>query len=353
MMAAAAPAAPDTPQAVPLALIDWARSIVARDVERTVLLRSGTAAGWIRERAGVAVGGDTVFFKPEHLQKTGSFKPRATVARLAALSTDERRRGVITVSAGNAGAAYAWAGSRLGIHTTVVMPEAAVRTKVDACRAYGAEVILHGADAGQATDRMLELRDERNLILTHPFNDPYVIAGNASIGFEILEDLPDVDVVVVPVGGGGLIGGIATALKEHRPGVAIYGVEPETSDCLRAALAAGEIVRVHPASIAEGLAAVRTGEWNLPTAQRYVDEVVLVDDDAIREAMRFALERMKQLLEPAGAVGLAAVLSGAVPLRAGQRICVVLSGGNVDVGTIGNLLEGGAVSPAPAAPRAE
>lgn len=333
-----APAAPASPQAVPLTLLDWARAIVADDVERTSLLHSTTAATWIGERTGIAVGEDRVFFKPEHLQKTGSFKPRGAVARLAALTVEERRRGVITVSAGNAGAAYAWAGSRLGIHTTVVMPKSAVRAKVDACRGYGAEVILHGADAGEAADRMLELREAGDLVLTHPFNDPYVIAGNASIGFEILEDLPDIDVVVVPVGGGGLIGGIATALKEHRPSAAVYGVEPETSDCLRAALAASTIVRVHPASIAEGLAAVRTGEWNLPTAQHYVDDVVLVNDEAIREAIRFALERMKQLLEPAGAVALAGVLSGRVPLRAGQRVCVVLSGGNVDVGSVGALI---------------
>jgi threonine dehydratase len=218
------------------------------------------------------------------------------------------------------------------------MPAAAVRSKVDACLGYGAEVVLHGAHVGETAQKVAELAAERRLTLVHPFDDPHVIAGNGSVGLEILDDLPDVDVVVVGIGGGGLISGVATAVKESRPSVRVFGVEPERSTAMTDALAAGRVVPVAPASVADGLGAPYAGAWTLDIVGRYVDEVVLIDDDTILAGLRFAAERMKQVLEPAGAAALAAVLFNRIPLRPGERVCVVASGGNVELSRLGELL---------------
>ena len=164
-----------------------------------------------------------------------------------------------------------------------------------------------------------------------PFDDPEVIAGNASAGVEIIEDLPDVDVVVVPVGGGGLISGVSLAVKELRPSVRVYGVEPDASNAMSLALERNEIVRINPVSVADGLGAPFAGAWTLATVRRYVDEIVLLDDPTILSGLRFAAERMKQVLEPAGAAALAAVLNGRIPIRDGERVCIVASGGNVEI----------------------
>jgi threonine dehydratase len=218
------------------------------------------------------------------------------------------------------------------------MPAAAVRSKVEACLGYGAEVVLHGEHVGETARRVTELVEERGLTLCHPFDDPHVIAGNASVGLEILDDLPDVDVVVMGVGGGGLISGAAAALKERRPSVRVYGVEPVASDAVARALAAGAIVPITPVSVADGLGAPYAGEWTLPMVRRYVDDIVLIDDATILAGLRLAVERMKQVLEPAGAAALAAVVSGRVPIRDGEQVCVVASGGNVETGRLGELL---------------
>jgi threonine dehydratase len=219
------------------------------------------------------------------------------------------------------------------------MPARAVRSKVDASRGYGAEVVLHGEHVGETWARVQELIAERGLTLVHPFDDPEVIAGNASAGLEILEDLPDVDVVVVGVGGGGFISGVATALKESRPNIRVFGVEPVGSDAVSQAIKAGEVVRIDPVSVADGLGAPFAGEWTLPICSRYVDEIVLLDDTSILGGLRFAAERMKQVLEPAGAAALAAVINGRIPIRDGERVCVVASGGNVDISRLGEFLE--------------
>jgi len=328
-----------TEHLVTLEQIREARPLLAGRVHRTPLFSSTTAGRIIAAASGVAIADGRLHLKAEHLQKTGSFKPRGGLVRLAALTPAERRRGVITISAGNAGQSYAWASHEAGVHCVVVMPEGAVRSKVEACAAYGAEVVLHGADVGETFERMQALRDERDLTFVHPFDDPNVIAGNGSIGLELLEDLPDLDVVVVGVGGGGLIAGIAAAVKELRPSVRVYGVEPEGSDALFLALAAGEVVRVQPGSVADGLGSPFAGALPLAMAQRYVDEVILLNDPTILGGLRFAIERLKQVVEPAGAAPLAAVLSGRVPLRDGDRVAVVLSGGNVDVTRLGSLIE--------------
>jgi threonine dehydratase len=315
-----------------------ARARITGLVHRTPMLASSTAARLIRESGGPAVADDRLYVKAEHLQKTGSFKARGLSNRVATLTDEQRRRGVITLSAGNAAQAYAWAGRTADVAVTVVMPNAAVRSKVEACLDYGAEVVLHGADVGETFAEMERLRDERGLTFVHPFDDPEVIAGHGPIGLEILEDLPEVDVVVVGVGGGGLISGIAAAIKESRPATRVYGVEPVESNAMQRALEAGEVVRIQPRSVADGLGAPFAGEWTLAMCRRYLDGIVLLDDPTILAGVRFAIERMKQVLEPAGAAALSAVLFGRVPIADGERVCVVASGGNVDVGRLGELL---------------
>jgi threonine dehydratase len=231
---------------------------------------------------------------------------------------------------------------------TVVMPAGAVRSKVDASLGYGAEIVLHGSHVGETLDKLQELVAERGLRLVHPFDDPEVIAGNASAGAELVEDLPDVDVVVVPVGGGGLISGVSLAVKELKPSARVYGVEPVASNAMSLAVERGEIVRIDPVSIADGLGAPFAGEWTLATVRRYVDEIVLLDDPTILSGLRFAAERMKQVLEPAGAAAIAAVIHGRIPIRDGERVCVIASGGNVETSRLGELIAGAAPLPAPA-----
>lgn len=323
---------------VSLADVHAARARIGGLVHRTPMLSSATAARLLAASGGPRLAGDRLHVKAEHLQKTGSFKARGLSNRIATLDDEERRRGVITMSAGNAGQAYAWAGRAAGVPVTVVMQEAAVRSKVEACLDYGASVVLHGANVGEAFAEMYRLRDERRLTFVHPFDDPAVIAGHGSLGLEILEDLPDVDVVVVGVGGGGLISGVAAAIKETRPGTRVYGVEPTTANAMKLAIEAGRIVRIQPRSVADGLGAPFAGEWTLAMCRRHLDDIVLIDDPTILGGVRFAAERMKQVLEPAGAAALAAVLYGAIPIRDGEQVCVVASGGNVELGRLGELL---------------
>ena len=319
--------------------IEAARERIAGHVHRTPILSSETAAAWTRVATGARIRDDGLVLKAENLQKTGSFKPRGMTNKIATLPDAAKANGVITLSAGNAGQAYAWAGRAAGVPVTVVMPEGAVRSKVDACLGYGARVVLHGAHVGETFAEMERLRDAEGLEFVHPFDDPAVIAGHGSIGLEILEDLPDVDVVVVGVGGGGLISGVAAALKERRPSVRVYGVEPELSNAMSLALERNEVVRIQPESVADGLGAPFAGVWTLAMCQRYLDDIILLDDPTILAGMRFAIERLKQVLEPAGAAALAAVLAGRIPIRDGERVAVVLSGGNVEVGRLGTLLE--------------
>ena len=325
---------------VSLDRIHAARERIAGRVHRTPMLSSATAAQVAAEANGSRVRDDRLFVKAEHLQKTGSFKARAALSKLTSLTREERAKGAITLSAGNAAQAYGWAGREEGVDVTVVMPLKAVRSKVDACVAYGAEVVLHGEHVGSTFERLRELIAERGLTLVHPFDDPEVIAGNGTSGLEILEDLPDVDVVVAGVGGGGMISGVATALKETKPSVRVYGVEPEGSDAVSRAINAGEVVRIDPVSVADGLGAPFAGEWTLPICARYLDDIVLLDDATILAGLRFAAERMKQVLEPAGAAALAAVLHGRIPIGDGERVCVIASGGNVERSRLGEFLEG-------------
>jgi threonine dehydratase len=324
---------------VSLEAIVAAREVVVGHVHRTPMLSSATAARILAVSGGPDVAEGTIHVKGEHLQVTGSFKPRGMTNKVASLTAEERGRGLVTLSAGNAAQAYAWAGREAGVHATVVMPAKAVRSKVDACLGYGAEVVLHGAHVGETLQRVRELEAERGLVYCHPFDDPAVIAGHGSAGLEILDDLPDVDVIVVGVGGGGLISGIAAAVKELRPEARVYGVEPDGANSMTLSLGRGEVVSIQPSTVADGLAAPFAGEWTLAMVQRYIDGLVVIDDATILAGVRFAAERMKQVLEPAGAAALAAVLFNRIPIRAGDRVCVVASGGNVEIGRLGSLLE--------------
>jgi threonine dehydratase len=319
--------------------IEAARARIDGIVHRTPVLSSATAAYWATRAAGVRLADGRLYLKAEHLQKTGSFKPRGMTNKLATLSESARAGGIITLSAGNAGQAYAWAGRAADVAVTVVMPADAVRSKVDACLGYGARVILHGAHVGESLAELERIRDAEGLEFVHPFDDPAVIAGHGSVGLELLEDLPDLDVVVVGVGGGGLISGVAAALKARRPAVRVYGVEPERSNAVSLGLERGEVVRIQPESVADGLGAPFGGVWTLAMCRRHVDAIVLLDDPTILAGMRFAVERLKQVVEPAGAAALAAVLAGRIPIRDGERFAVVVSGGNVEVGRLGSLLE--------------
>jgi threonine dehydratase len=332
---------------VTLAAIRETRELLGDRIHHTPMLSSATAARVAGHRTGARLGDDRLYLKAEHLQKTGSFKARAALARISSLTPEERRRGAITISAGNAGQAYAWAAREAGVPVTVVMPEAAVESKVAACLEYGADVVLHGKHVGESLVRLEELREERNLVLVHPYDDAEVLLGNGSCGLEILEDLPDVDVVVIAVGGGGLLGGVTVALRESRPRTRVYAVEPSGSDALRQAMAAGSPVRLTPVSVADGLNAPSAGRLALDIARRYLEGVIVIEDDAILSGLRFSIERLKQVVEPAGAAALAAVLTGAVPIRAGERVAVILSGGNVATDRLGALLADAAPLGAP------
>ena len=278
-------------------------------------------------------------FKCENLQKTGSFKPRGAVNRIATLDPETADRGVITISAGNHAQGVAYAAARLGIEAVVVMPETAVASKVEATRGYGAECVLHG-DVHAAFEKLRELQQERNLTLVHPFDDPMLIAGHGTVGLEIVDsgDAP-FDAVVVGVGGGGLISGVATAFKALSPQTRVFGVEPEGAATMTSALDAGAVVRLEDLdTIADGLAPPFVGELNLAIVERAVERVVTVDDIEISAAMKMLLERLKLLVEPAGAAAMAALMNGRIPVDPGARVAVILSGGNVDVQRMAEIL---------------
>lgn len=292
-----------------------------------------TSASLLGKKAGIAL-----YLKCENLQKTGSFKARGALNKVWRLDESARQRGVITVSAGNHAQALAWAARMASVRATVVMPRTASQTKADASAGYGATVIRHGS-ALEAFEHAQALAAERELVFVHPFDDAEIMAGAGTTGLEILEQTEDVDAVVVPIGGGGLIGGIAAAIKQLRPSVRVYGVEPDGAAAMRASLDAGRAVRLQSVdTIADGLAAPMAGELTYEAVRRYVDDVVLVSDEEIIAALRALLSRAKLLAEPAGAAAVAAVLTRKLPLRAGERVVAVISGGNVDLEKLKTML---------------
>ena len=285
-----------------------------------------------------------VRLKLENLQFTGSFKERGACNRLEVMNESERTRGVITASAGNHAQAVARHGARLGISVTVVMPEATPLVKVTATRRFGAHVILSGANYDEAAALAAALCAERGLVYLHPFDDPWVIAGQGTLGLELLADAPDLDAIIVPVGGGGLIAGVACAVKETQPNVRVLGVEARRFPSMKYALES-----VVPPSlpggktIADGIAVRRVGELTRELTRKYVDEIALVDEAEIAQAVLLLLEREKTVVEGAGAVGVAALLQRRFADLEGKRVAVVLSGGNIDVNLISRIIEHGLV----------
>lgn len=297
------------------------RQEIAARLHRTPILSCRS----LSERAGARV-----LLKAELFQKTGSFKPRGMVAKLASLSSEERARGVVTWSAGNAAQGLAYAAREYGAPCRVFMWRSANPHKAAAARAYGAEVDLEAEDAAAAHERLLAHVEETGAVFCHPFDDPVLQAGHGSLGLEVVEEVPEVDAVIVPVGGGGLMAGVAAAVKGLRPPARVVGVEPEGAPTLSSALAAGRVVRVEPRTTADGLAAPFTGEHALAACRELVDEVVLVSDEEIARAFRFLYERAKLACEPAGAAAVAALLAGRAGLDGGGTAVAVVSGGNAD-----------------------
>ena len=287
--------------------------------------------------------GSRVFVKLENLQMTGSFKERGAANVLLMLDDAERRRGVVTASAGNHGLAVAFHAARLGIGAVIVMPEWAPLTKVVAARRHGAEVLLHGDNYDAAYARARDIEAERGLVFIHPFDDPRVIAGQGTVGLELCDQVPELEAVVVPVGGGGLAGGTGVALKSLRPEARLIGVQTEEVPGMRAALDAGERVTVPSApTIADGIAVRRVGEHTLALARRYLDGVVTVSEEEIANAILLLLEIEKTVVEGAGAVALAALVNKRVSLE-GRSVVLLLGGGNIDVNVIARIIERGLV----------
>jgi threonine dehydratase len=313
---------------VSLADAQRARPVIAGHILRTPLASSHS----LGERIGAEA-----HLKLENLQRTGSFKVRGAVYAMSRLSPEARAAGVVTMSAGNAAQAIAYAGRAQGVRVTVVMPDTAPKTKIAATQGYGAE-IRFAPDMTQLLPMVQELQ-AKGLHFLHPFDDDDVIAGHASLGIEILEDLPRVDLVVVGVGGGGLISGVALAVRALRPGARIVGVEPEGAPGVRKALDAGHSVRLDSTkTVADGLAAPFAGERNLEIIKRDVDDVVVISDDAILDGLRFLAARARIVAEPAGAAAVGALLSGAVKPRPGERVVAIVSGGNVDPDRLAGFL---------------
>lgn len=309
--------------------IQRARESVGDRLRHTPLFSSRTLGNRI---------GAEAFLKAELFQRTGSFKPRGVLTKLASLTREERARGVVGISAGNHAQALAYGAAVEGLDALVVMWRDASAAKIAATRGYGAQVDLGPADPAAAFARLDEVLQETGRTLVHPFDDPAIMAGQGTVGLEIVDDAPEVDVVVVPIGGGGLISGISTAVKALRPDVRVIGVEPESSAAMRLALDAGESVPLTPVSVADGLNAPFAGPNALTVVKRYVDEVVLVTEAEIGAGFRFLYERAKLACEPAGAAATGALLAGKIPLERGETVVAVVSGGNVASQTASAIL---------------
>ncbi|MEA3292176.1 MAG: threonine ammonia-lyase [Pseudomonadota bacterium] len=286
--------------------------------------------------------GCRLYLKLENLQMTGSFKDRGALNRILQLSEAEKKAGVIAASAGNHAQGVANAARLIGVRAVIVMPETTPLSKIRGTQELGAEIVLHGMGYDDAFARALELADQRGLALIHAFDDAEIIAGQGTIGLELLEQVPELDKVIVPVGGGGLIAGIATAVKARRPEVEIVGVEVERIPGMQQSLAAGKVVAAPTAgTIADGIAVGKVGALTLPVVQALVNDVVAVSEEQISGAIMTLLEREKTLAEGAGAAGFAALLAELVGEVGGRQVVVVISGGNIDMNLLGRIVERG------------
>lgn len=299
-----------------------ARQMIASFAKRTPLIHSP----WLTEH-----GGGSVYLKLENLQETGSFKIRGATNKLLNLPLEVRERGTITVSTGNHGRALSYVARRLGVRAVVCLSEAVPEVKREAIQKLGADIIIHGRTYDEALDYASRMEEERGLTMIHPFDDPFVIAGQGTIGLELLENLPEIDTVVVPLSGGGLLAGIALALKSASAGIRTVGVSMERGPAMVESLRAGKVVDVvEEPTIADALAGgLGPNFYTFNMIQKYVDETVLVSEEEIAEAMAFALEKHRLVVEGGGAVGIAALLHHKVK-EVGSNTAVVLSGSNVD-----------------------
>ena len=285
--------------------------------------------------------GVDVFLQTEHLQRTGSFKLRGAYYKISQLSEEEKSHGVIACSAGNHAQGVALAAQEAGIEATICLPEGAPISKVEATRSYGANVVLVPGVYDDAYQRALELRDEKGYTFIHPFDDEEVIAGQGTIGLEILDQLDEVEAIVVPIGGGGLISGIAFAVKSLRPDVKIYGVQAEGAPSMAKSLLEDEIICLEEArTIADGIQVKEPGEHTFDLCRKYVDEIVTVSDDEVAGAILKLIETQKLITEGAGAVSVAAVMYDKIPV-AGKNVVCLLSGGNIDVTILSKVIERG------------
>ncbi|MFI3226373.1 MAG: threonine ammonia-lyase [Clostridia bacterium] len=284
-----------------------------------------------------------VYLKFENLQKTGSFKIRGAYNKMAVLNEAEKPNAVVASSAGNHAQGVAFAAQQLGIPATIVMPRSAPIAKVAATEGYGAQVVLHGDVYDDAYNKAIEIRDETSGVFMHPFDDEDVIAGQGTIGLEILADLPLVDIVVIPAGGGGLLSGVACCIKNINPRIKVIGVQAEGAKAIKNSFGKDAVVQSEfVRTIADGIAVKNPGEITHQYINKYVDEIVTVSDDEIAETILLLLERSKQVIEPAGATSLSAVLNGKIDVR-DKKVACILSGGNIDVSFIHRVIQKGLV----------
>jgi threonine dehydratase len=288
--------------------------------------------------------GTSAHLKLENLQMTGAYKERGALNKLLQLSPAERDLGLIAASAGNHAQAVAYHAGRLGVKATIVMPETTPITKVANTRSHGAKIVLHGANYDEAYAEARRLEQAEGLTFVHPFDDPAVIAGQGTIGLEILEQDAQVETIVVPIGGGGLVSGVAVAAKETRPGVRVVGVETEALPCMIAALDAGKPTTLEPANtVADGIAVKRAGELTFDHVKRYVDDIVTVSEEEIASAILYLLEKEKTVAEGAGAVAVAALMQKKIRGVEGRNVVAIVSGGNIDVNLVARVIERGLV----------
>jgi threonine dehydratase len=287
--------------------------------------------------------GNSVYLKLDNLQRTGAFKERGALNKLLTLTPEECSRGVIAASAGNHAQGVAYHAGRHAIHAHIVMPLTTPLIKVSATKSYGAEVILHGANYDESCEEALRRSHQFGMTFIHPFDDEIVMAGQGTMGLEILDQVPSVQAVVAPIGGGGLISGVACAIKETKPSVKVIGVQPARLPSMKVAIAEGHAVTLSPAAtIADGIAVRRAGERTLPLIQKYVDDIVTVDEEEIANAILLLLEREKTLAEGAGAAAIAALINRKTSLNA-SKVAVLVCGGNIDVSLLSRIMERGLV----------
>jgi len=287
--------------------------------------------------------GNSIYLKLDNLQRTGAFKERGALNKLLTMSAQEREQGVIAASAGNHAQGLAYHAGRRGIKAQICMPLTTPLIKVSATKSYGAEVILHGANYDDACEEAIRRGEQQHLTFIHPFDDDAVIAGQGTLGLEMLQQHPAIEAVVVPIGGGGLIGGIACAIKETNPKIQIIGVQTARLPSMKAAVAAGKPVTLPAAAtVADGIAVRRAGDRTLPLVQKYVDDIVTVDEEEIANAVLLLLEREKTMAEGAGAAAIAALINRKIHM-AGKKIAVLVCGGNMDVTLLSRIIERGLV----------